>query len=104
MSPKVSGYQGAKSAGGRVADEIKVADLLCDDVPTWAGAESLYLWAKDLAKAISFRSRGDLSAMAAKTQAGLAAAAAGRDSVSATTFDVPGTYTSWFVYSKMNAR
>ncbi len=32
--------------------------------------------------------------MAAQT---LAAAATMRDSVSATTFDVPGTYTSWFV-------
>jgi hypothetical protein len=30
-------------------------------------------------------------------------AAAGRDSVSATTFEVHGTYTSWLVYSEMNA-
>jgi hypothetical protein len=42
--------------------------------------------------------------MAAQTRTVPAAAAAGRDSVSATTFDVPGKYTSWFVYSEMNAR
>jgi hypothetical protein len=55
-------------------------------------------------RAISFGSRGTLSAMAAQTRAVPAAAAAGRDNASATTFDVPGTYTSWFVYSEMNAR
>jgi hypothetical protein len=53
---------------------------------------------------MSFRSRGNLSAMAAQTQVGPAAATAGRDRASATTFDIPGTYTSWFVYSEMNAR
>jgi hypothetical protein len=47
---EVSGYQGAECAGGRVADEVKVADLLCDDAQTRAGAESLDLWAKDLAE------------------------------------------------------
>jgi hypothetical protein len=52
---------------------------------------------------ISFRSRGNLSLMAANTRAVPAATAAGWDSASATTFDVPGTYTSWLVYSEMNA-
>jgi hypothetical protein len=55
-------------------------------------------------KAISFKSRGDLSAMAAQTRMVPATAAARQDSASATTFDVPGTYTSWLVYSEMNAR
>jgi hypothetical protein len=55
-------------------------------------------------RAISFRSRGALSAVAAQTQAVPVVAAARRESVSATTFDIPGTYTSWFVYSEMNAR
>jgi hypothetical protein len=55
-------------------------------------------------RAMSFRSRGNLSAMAAQTWVGPAAATAGRDSASATTFDIPGTYTSWFVYYEMNAR
>jgi hypothetical protein len=54
-------------------------------------------------RAISLRSRGDLSAMAAQTQAFPAAATARRDSSSATTLDVPGTYTSWLVYSEINA-
>jgi hypothetical protein len=54
--------------------------------------------------AISFRPRGAQSAMAAQTRAVPVAAAAGRDSPSAMTFDLPGTYTSWFVYSDMNAR
>jgi hypothetical protein len=27
-----------------------VDDLLCDDAQTWAGVESLYLWAKDLSE------------------------------------------------------
>ncbi len=47
---EVSGYQRVECAGGRVADEVKVADLLCDDAQTQAGAESLDLWAKDLAE------------------------------------------------------
>jgi hypothetical protein len=42
--------------------------------------------------------------MGAQTQVVPAAAAAGRDRASTTTFDVPGTYTSWLVYSEMNAR
>ncbi len=50
LSPKVSGYQGAECAGGGVADEVKVADLLCDNAEAWAGEESLFLWAKDLAE------------------------------------------------------
>jgi hypothetical protein len=49
LSPKVSGYQRAECAGGRVSDEVKVASLQCDDAQTRAGAEGLYLWAKDLA-------------------------------------------------------
>jgi hypothetical protein len=89
---------------GSVADEVKVADLLCDDAQPWAGTESLYLGAEDLARAISLRSRGDLSAMAAQTRAVPAAATARRDSSSATTLDVPGTCTSWLVYTEINAR
>jgi hypothetical protein len=55
-------------------------------------------------RAISLRSRVDLSAMAAQTWAVPVAAAVGRDSASTTMLDVPGTYTSWLVYSEMNAR
>jgi hypothetical protein len=40
----------------------------------------------------------------AQTWAVPAAAAAGLDSAFATTFDIPCTYTSWLVYSEMNAR
>ncbi len=50
LMPEVPGYQRAKSSGGCVAQEVKVADLLCDDAQARAGAESLYLWAKDMAK------------------------------------------------------
>jgi hypothetical protein len=50
LSPKVSGYQRVEDAGGGVANEVKVADLLCDDAQAWAGTESLHLWAKDLAE------------------------------------------------------
>ncbi len=50
LSPKVSGYQRAKSFRGRVADEVKVADLLGDDAQPRAGTESLYLWPEDLAE------------------------------------------------------
>jgi hypothetical protein len=50
LSPKVSGYQWAECAGGGVTDDVKVANLLCDDVQAWAGAKSLYLWAKDLSE------------------------------------------------------
>ncbi len=49
LLPKVPGHQWAECAGGRVADEVKVDDLLCDDSQPWAGTESLYLWAEDLA-------------------------------------------------------
>jgi hypothetical protein len=48
LSPKVLGHQWAERTGEGVADEVKVANLLRDDVQAWAGAESLYLWAKDL--------------------------------------------------------
>ncbi len=102
LSPKVSGHQRAECAGGGVADVVN--DLLCDDAQAWAGAESCTCGQRIWRRAISFRSRGAPSAMAAQTQAVPAAAAAMRDSASATTFDVPGTYTSWFVYSVMNAR
>ncbi len=104
LSPKVSGYQRAECAGGRVSDEVKVANLLCDDAQTRAGAQGLYLWAKDLAEGhiLQIRSRGAPSAMAAQTRAVPAGATAGWDSASPTTFDIPGTYTSWFVYSEMN--
>jgi hypothetical protein len=50
LSPEVSGHQWAECAGGGVADEVKVAKLLRDDAQAWAGAESLYLWAKNLAE------------------------------------------------------
>ncbi len=50
LSPEVSGYQRAENSCGRVADEVKVADLLCDDAQPRAGTESLYLWAEDLAE------------------------------------------------------
>ncbi len=36
--------------------EVKVADLLCDDA--WAGAESLYLWAEDLAESYILEIQG----------------------------------------------
>jgi hypothetical protein len=48
LSPKVSGYQHAESASGGVANNVKVANLLCNDAQAWAGMESLFLWAKDL--------------------------------------------------------
>ena len=50
LMPEVSGYQRAKCSGGCVAQEVKVADLLCDDAQPRAGAESLYLRAEDLAE------------------------------------------------------
>ncbi len=50
LPPKVSGYQRTKSSRERVADEVKVADLLVDDAQPRAGTESLYLWAEDLAE------------------------------------------------------
>ncbi len=50
LSPKVSGHQRAECTGRGVADEVKVADLLRDDAQARAGAESMYLWVKDLAK------------------------------------------------------
>ncbi len=59
---------------------------MCDDAQPWAGTESFYLWSEDLAEG-----HGDLSAMAAQTRAVPEAAAAGRDSMSATTLEVPGT-------------
>ncbi len=49
LSLKVFGYQGAENSGRCVAHEVEVADLLCDDAQSWAGAEGLYLWAEDLA-------------------------------------------------------
>jgi hypothetical protein len=89
LSPKVSEYHRAECAGGRVADEVKDADLLCDDAQT--GGQRIWR------RAISFRSRGILSAMAAQARAVPAVAAAGRNSASPTTFDVPGTYASCMV-------
>ncbi len=50
LPPTVSGYQRAKSSRGRVADEVKVGDLLGDDAQPRAGMETLYLWAEDLAE------------------------------------------------------
>ncbi len=46
LSPKVPGHQRAENSSRRVTDEVKVADLLCDDAQPWAGAEGLYLWAE----------------------------------------------------------
>ncbi len=48
--PVAEGHQRAECTGGGVADEVEVADLLRDDAQAWAGVESLYLWAKDLAE------------------------------------------------------
>jgi hypothetical protein len=31
LTAQVPGYQRAESAGGGIADEVKIADLLCDD-------------------------------------------------------------------------
>jgi hypothetical protein len=50
LSPEVSGHQWVECAVGGVTDEVKVADLLRNDAQAWVGAESLYLWAKDLAE------------------------------------------------------
>ncbi len=50
LSPKDSGYQWEECAGGGVADEVKATDLLYEDEQAWSGAESFYLWAKDLAE------------------------------------------------------
>jgi hypothetical protein len=54
LSPEVYGHQWAECASGGVADEVKVAKLLRDDAKAWAGAESLYLWAKNLAESHIF--------------------------------------------------
>ena len=56
--------------------------------------------------AMSRRSKGALSAMAAQLRAAAAVATleSGQDSASATTLDIPGTCTSWVVYSEMKAR
>jgi hypothetical protein len=48
LSPEVSGYQRAENSHRRVADEVKVADLLRDDAQPRAGAEGLYLCGEDL--------------------------------------------------------
>ena len=40
LSPKVSRHQRAECAGGGLAEEVEVADLLCDDAQAWAGTES----------------------------------------------------------------
>jgi hypothetical protein len=47
---QVPGDQRAEGAGGGVAYEVKVTDLLRDDAQTWAGTESLNLRAEDLAE------------------------------------------------------
>ncbi len=60
LPPKVSGYQRPKSSGGRVADEVKVADLLGDDAQPRAGAERLYLRAEDLAEGHILEVKGRL--------------------------------------------
>jgi hypothetical protein len=40
LSPKVSRHQRAECAGGGIAEEVEVADLLCDDAQAWAGTET----------------------------------------------------------------
>jgi hypothetical protein len=40
LSPKVSRHQRAVCAGGGIAEEVEVADLLCDVSQAWAGTES----------------------------------------------------------------
>ncbi len=50
LSPEVSGHEWVEGAGGGVANEVMVVDLLCDDAQAWDGVEGLYLWAKDLAE------------------------------------------------------
>ncbi len=106
LTPEVSGYQRAKRSGGRVAQEVKVTDLLGDDAQPRAGAESCTCGQRIWRRAMSLRSRGALSATAAQTHSATAAtaAAAGRDSASATTLVVPGKYFSWLVYSEIKAR
>ncbi len=69
LSPKVPGHQRAECAGGRVADEVKVADLLCDDAQSRAGTGGLYLWAEDPTEG-HILEMGALLAMAAQTRGG----------------------------------
>ncbi len=40
----------AECTCGRVADEVQIPDLLCDNLKTCAGAECLYLGTEDLAE------------------------------------------------------
>jgi hypothetical protein len=58
LSPEVSGHQRAEGAGGGVANEVNVTDLLRDDAQAKAEVESLYLWAKDLAEGHILSIRG----------------------------------------------
>jgi hypothetical protein len=41
LPAEIPGHQRAELTGGSVAYEVKVADLLCDDLKAWAGAECL---------------------------------------------------------------
>ncbi len=106
LTPEVPGYQRAERSGGGVAQEVEVTDLLGDDAQPRAGAESFYLWAEDLAESHVPEVQGCLvgDGCAAHSALAATAAAAGRDSASATTLVVPGKYFSWLVYSEIKAR
>jgi hypothetical protein len=47
---EVSGHQWVKCTCGGIADEVQIADLLCDDLQICAGEECLYLRTEDLAE------------------------------------------------------
>jgi hypothetical protein len=104
LSPKVPGHQRAEGA----MDESPMrsrSPTFCVMMHSPGLEQRACTWGQRIwRRDISLRSRGDLSAMAAQTRAVPAAATARRESSSATTLDVPGTYTSWLVYSEMNAR
>jgi hypothetical protein len=50
LTAEVPGYQQSESTCGGVADQVQVADLLCDQLQACAGAECLYLRAENLAE------------------------------------------------------
>ncbi len=94
LSPKVSGYQWAECADGGVADEVKAVTFCMKMRRPGLERRACTCGQRIWRRAISFMSRGDLSAMAVQTWAVPAVAAAGQDSLSATTFDVHGTYST----------
>jgi hypothetical protein len=48
LPAEVPGHQRAECNCGGIADELQIADFLCDDLQTCAGAECLYLRTEDL--------------------------------------------------------